>query len=117
MQPAALAFADDNGLRQAESFVKRVSASGATDHVQALLVALRMKPDIVFFLTDADDPQLTDKELDAVWKKNEGSVINVIEFKAGPQRGGGSALSKLAEQNRGEYKYVDLSKLADDDAP
>jgi hypothetical protein len=113
MQPPQLAFADDNGLRQAESFVKGVAASGGTNHVEALLLALRMKPDIVFFLTDADDPQLTAKELEAVWSKNAGAIINVVEFKNGPQTSEGRTLSKLAEQNRGEYKYVDVSALED----
>jgi hypothetical protein len=111
MQPPQMAFADDNGLRQAESFVASVSASGATDHVQALELAMRMKPDVIFFLTDADEPQLTAKELESIWRKNPGAVINVVEFKSGPQAGEGGALQKLADQNRGEYKYVDVTAL------
>jgi hypothetical protein len=113
MQPPQMAFADDDGLRQADSFVRSVTASGGTDHVQALVLALRMKPDVIFFLTDADDPQFTAKELDEVWRKNPGVAINVVEFKSGPQAGAANALHKLAEQNRGEYKYVDLKSLAE----
>lgn len=111
MQPARMTFADDDGLHLAEAHVKGMSASGATDHVQALVLALRMKPDVVFFLTDADEPQLTAKELDTIWRKNEGSIINTIEFKSGPDPGTGVTLRKLAEQNRGEYKYVDVTAL------
>jgi hypothetical protein len=114
IQPPQLSFADDNGLRQAEAFISRVTAAGGTDHLQALLMALKMKPDAVFFLTDADDPQFTAKELDEIWRRNEGTVINVIEFKSGAQKGDGGALQKLAEQNRGEYKYVDVTAIVEE---
>jgi hypothetical protein len=66
----------------------------------------------VFFLTDADEPVLTAKELDEIWRASGGSIINVIEFKPGPDRGQGDFLRKLAEQNRGQYKYVDTTTLA-----
>lgn len=111
MQPQRMMFADENGKRQAESYISGIEASGATDHVQALLLALRSGPDVVFFLTDADEPQLTPKELESIRQKNPGSIIHVIEFKNGPQQGKGETLRKLAEQNRGQYKYVDVSKL------
>jgi hypothetical protein len=112
MQPAQMFFADQNGLRQAENYVAGIVASGGTDHVQALRAALRMGPDVVFFLTDADDPQLSPKELEEIRQKNGGVMIHVIEFKSGPDPGVGNALRKLAEQNRGEYKYVDLKELS-----
>jgi len=111
MQPQRMLFADENGKRQAESYIAGIQASGATDHVQALLLALRSGPEVVFFLTDADEPQLTAKELETIRQKNAGSIIHVIEFKSGPAQGKGETLRQLAEQNRGEYKYVDVSKL------
>jgi hypothetical protein len=107
-----MAFADENGLSQAESFITSVTAAGGTDHVQALKLALRMSPDVIFFLTDADDPQLSPAELDQIRRANAGAVINAIEFKSGPDQGKGGFLRKLAEQNRGEYKYVDVTELS-----
>src|SRR5689334_8306976 len=59
MQPRQMVFADENGLRQAESYIASVQPSGATDHVQALQLALKMGPSVIFFLTDADEPQLS----------------------------------------------------------
>src|SRR5262245_47011762 len=106
-----MCFADESGLRTAESFVASVGASGGTDHVQALKVALRLNPDVIFLLTDADEPQLTRKELDEVHKRSGGAIIHVIEFKPGPDSGRGASLRKLAEENRGQYKYVDISSL------
>src|SRR6267142_2808611 len=111
MQPPQMHFADDSGLREAESFVSNISASGGTDHVQALKLAMRLSPDVIFLLTDADEPQLSRKELEEVHQRNGGAIINVIEFKSGPDPGKGASLRKLAEDNRGQYKYVDITKL------
>jgi hypothetical protein len=111
MQPPQMTFADENGRRQAESFVESITAAGATDHVQALKLAMKMGPEVIFFLTDADEPAISDKELDEIRRANSGSIINAIEFKSGPDAGKGNYLRKLAEQNRGEYTYVDATKL------
>jgi hypothetical protein len=111
MQPQRMMFADENGKRQAESYIAGIQASGATDHVQALMLALRSGPEVIFFLTDADEPQLTAKELETIRQKNGGTIIHVIEFKSGPAKGTGETLRRLAEQNRGEYKYVDVTAL------
>jgi VWA domain-containing protein len=113
MQPPRMQFADENGLSAAESFVGNITASGGTDHVQALKLALRMSPDVIFLLTDADEPQLSRKELEEVHKSNGGAVINVIEFKSVPSAGQSASLHKLADDNRGQYKYVDITKLLD----
>jgi len=111
MQPPQMQFADENGLRAAEVFVGGITAGGGTDHVQALKLAMRMSPDVIFLLTDADEPQLSRKELEEVHRSNGGAVINVIEFKSGLDPGKGASLRKLADENRGQYKYVDVSKL------
>lgn len=111
MQPPKMVFGGQNGLRQAESFVTGVTASGGTDHVQALKLALRMNPDVVFFLTDADEPQLSPNELKDIQRRGNGAVINVIEFTSAANKGQENWLRKLAEQNRGEYKLVDITAL------
>ena len=111
MQPPQLTFAGKEGLRQAESFLTGITASGGTDHMQALRLALKMSPDVIFFLTDADEPQLSQNDLKEIQRRSNGAVINAIELKSGPERGIEHALQKLAEQNRGQYKYVDVTKL------
>jgi hypothetical protein len=74
-------------------------------------LALRLVPDVVFFLTDAAYPQLTNAELDEVRRSNAGTVIHTIEFGAGPQMGGDNFLMKLARQNDGRHTYVDVTQL------
>jgi Ca-activated chloride channel family protein len=71
-----------------------------------------MTPDVVFFLTDAEQPQLSASELAEVRRLNRGeSVINTIEFGSGTFPGGENFLIRLARQNRGRHVYVDVTKL------
>jgi von Willebrand factor type A domain len=110
-QPAQMMFADESGFRAAESFVGGITAAGGTDHVAALKMALRINPDVVFFLTDADDPALSKRDLDEIQRANNGTLVHAIEFKNGPDQGKGEFLRKLAGQNGGQYKYVDVTTL------
>lgn len=118
MLPAPqMLFADENGVRQAESFVSTITAAGGTDHLQALQLAMRLKPDVIFLLTDADEPPLTAKQLNDLHQNNT-AIINVIELKAAPDGraqpatpGKRSFLRQLADQNRGEYKAIDTTSL------
>ena len=79
--------------------------------MQALKLALDMRPDVVFFLTDADEPQLTDAELAKVRSMNNGTTINAIQFGIGPQSRSENFLIKLAKQNGGQHAYVDVTLL------
>ncbi|WDI44634.1 VWA domain-containing protein [Bremerella sp. P1] len=106
-----LVFADEQGKNLAERFVRGIIASGSTQHVDALSLALRMNPDVVFFLTDADQPQLFPADLDRIRKLNKGCSIHAIEFGYGPYDGRRNFLVKLADENDGKHVYVDISKL------
>jgi hypothetical protein len=111
-QPPRLVFGEDKNKRLAEDFVRSVVADGGTDHMLALNLGLSLAPDVMFFLTDADDPQLTEPELAKIRTRNRGTVINAIEFGAGPQRSAGNFLVRLAQQNGGRHAYVDVTQLA-----
>jgi hypothetical protein len=110
-QPPRLMFADATNKQLAEAFVRQIRASGGTRHMVPLRLALRLAPDVVFFLTDAAYPQLSNAELDELRRSNTGTVINTIEFGAGPQMGGDNFLKKLARQNGGRHAYVDVTRL------
>ena len=93
-------------------FIRGIEAAGATRHMDALRMALGMSPDVLFFLTDADEPQLTPAELDKIRSLNARTMINAIEFGAGPQRNRSNFLTRLANQNGGQHAYVDITLLA-----
>jgi von Willebrand factor type A domain len=110
-QPPSMEFASEAGRQKAESFIGSILADGGTRHMEALELALQLKPDVIFFLTDADDPKLSATELARIHRLNSGASINTIEFGTGPASGGQNFLQRLAEQNHGNYGYVDASKL------
>lgn len=111
-QPPRLLFGDDSTKRHAESFVRGIVADGGTRHLDALLLALRMSPDVIFFLTDANDPKMSADELERIRRANRGAaVINAIEFGAGGFQGGDNFLIRLARENQGRHTYVDVTRL------
>ena len=56
-----MAFADDRSKRMAANLVGGVTAEQGTDRYIALKTAIAFQPDVIFFLTDADDEMLPAK--------------------------------------------------------
>ncbi len=112
-QPPRLLFADPQGKRLAERFVQGISATGGTKHWEAIKLAIDMKPDVIFFLTDGSENPLSPNQLDTIQRQAEraGTTIHSIEFGGGPATGRYNFLARLAQQNRGQYVYVDVTRL------
>ena len=114
-QAPRLLLAEDYVKDSAERYVRGINAEGGTKHMPALKLALDMAPDVIFFLTDADDPQLTSAELAEIQRLNRaGTTINTIQFGAGSDPGGDNFLIRLARQNQGKHAYVDVTTLTDE---
>lgn len=106
---AGLVFANERSKELARRFVGGIMADGATEHFFALRGALRLAPDVIFFLTDADEPQLSDAKLAQIRRSNGGRTsINTIEFGEGPQPRGENFLARIARENGGKYIYIDI---------
>lgn len=111
-RPPRLMFGTEDNLKDAQRFIQAIRGAGGTSHVEPLTLALNMGPDVIFFLTDAQEPSLTDSELDRIRQRNRSNAsINTIEFGAGPQQNPNNFLAKLARQNGGQHVYVDVTKL------
>ena len=108
--PGRLAFATRVNKDRAERFIESIAADGNTRHDDALKLAVKMRPDVIFFLTDGDEPKLTRHDLDTIHRMANGITIHTIEFGPGPRPAERSILATLAEENGGKYVYVDLSK-------
>ena len=111
-QPGRLVFGTDQNKMLAENFINAVTADGGTSHEDAVMLAVKMHPDMIYLLTDGDDPQLTPKQLDRIDRIGAGVIINTIEFGVGPQTKKENFLVKLARQSGGQHVYVDAAKLA-----
>jgi hypothetical protein len=75
------------------------------------MMAIRLQPDVIFFLTDADEPKLSPNQLARLHRAAAGISINAIEFGFGPQADRDNFLVQLAQQNDGRHVYVDISKV------
>ncbi len=106
-----LAFATEQNKRNADKFIRGMTATGGTNHVDALELAIRLRPDVIFFLTDADDPQLSAGQLYKIHRQASGIVIHTVEFGTGTQEDPNNFLVKLARENDGKHVYRDISKL------
>ncbi|MCA9149560.1 MAG: hypothetical protein KDA92_09690 [Planctomycetales bacterium] len=109
----SLVWGTEASKAAAARFIQGISASGSTRHLEPLRMALGLHPDVVFFLTDADEPELTPAELQQVRRWNNGSAVNAIEFGFGPQTRHDNFLVRLARQNGGQHVYIDVSTLGE----
>ena len=105
-------WGDERGKTLAKRFIQAINAVGNTEHMAALEMALRLQPDVIFFLTDADDPMLSAPQLERLRRLNAGStVINAIEFGVVPDAGHDNFLRRLARQHAGRHVYINVSRL------
>lgn len=111
-----LVFATDANKKQAKNFIEGISADGGTEHEDALDMALRLHPDVVFFLTDADEPAMSDEQLRRINRKNQSAAaVHCIEF-GERDAAGENFLARLAHQNGGQYVYKNITQPAALDA-
>jgi len=106
-----LCFATPRNKLLARKFIGSITPDGSTNHVEALRLALSLRPDVVFLLTDGDPPQLSGEQLETIRRMAAGVSINAIEFGAGPPTVADNFLTQLARQNAGLYGYLDISRL------
>ena len=98
--------------RRAGEFLAAVRPEGGTDPLGALAAAIRMAPDVIFLLTDAEEEisALALRRIGDLARRTGVAQINVIEFgKPGGKHP--AAYRKLAEENGGMYLYRDVTGL------
>lgn len=107
-----IAFATEQNKKMADRLLGGVTAFGGTDRLLALQNAIRLGPDVVFFLTDADGP-MSALDLDDIARLNRryNTTICTIEFGRGPSGGRYNFLKALAETTGGQYGYVNINAL------
>jgi hypothetical protein len=106
-----LVQATPENKRRAAAFVKSVYGQGNTNHLRPLEIALGMRPDVIFLLTDGeakDDP--TPRQLQQIRKLNgDRTRINVVQFCYGQRLD--TSLVQLANDNGGKHLFIDISRL------
>ncbi len=116
--PLRMVSAEPGSVAQAVSYVRSIAAFGGTSHEEALRLALRMGPDVIFFLTDASIPRLSAKQLREIKNRADsvGTTIHAIEFGGDSAAPRSSFLRELAAMNRGQYRYIDVRRFQRDNS-
>ena len=106
---ATMYFATDVNKELAAHEVDRVTSDRGTEHMPALLEAISLKPDVIYFLTDGDEPELSPAQLADVRRVSGGTTLHVIKFGDGTLSSRGpSWLERLAQQSNGEYREINI---------
>jgi hypothetical protein len=104
-----LHYATDPMKQEAEIFVNQTTPDGGTDHMNALLRAFKLGPDVIFLLTDAEGG-FTEQELrDLVRYNRSAAIINTIEF--GQRRGRDGSLQAVSRNSGGQYVFKNINTL------
>lgn len=107
-------FATDVNRTLARQFINAQQPSSGTMHRPALVTALRSAPNVIFFLTDGDTPELSPHDLKELRDTNRNSTqIHVIEFGKGAKLGSLNWLEQLAKDHNGTYRYRDVTAFRD----
>jgi hypothetical protein len=110
---ARMLFGGERGKDDASEFIRGMTAAGGSHHLEALQTALRLEPDVIFFLTDAGEPGMSREDVAKINEMNEGigAQIHSIEFGDGADSGDDNFLRQIADKNRGEHVYIDINEL------
>jgi len=106
--------AEKPAIQRAQAYIESIAAFGGTNHADALRIALRMRPDVIFFLTDGLLPSLSDRELSDIARiaDSDGTTIHGIEFGTQPTPDPSSFVPRLAAASRGQYRYFDVTRFS-----
>jgi hypothetical protein len=108
----SMMFATASNKARVRTQLARVAPDGGTDHVLALRTAFAMKPEVIFFLTDAD--LMTRSDVSDLIVEAGKTRIQAVEFGIGTGMNGSEPLQRLSGATRGSYRYVDLKKVEGD---
>lgn len=111
----ALQWGTDINRTLTRHFVAAITPSGGTQHMPALMKALSYRPEHMFFLTDAKEPELSPRDLQDIKRYNRGRTqIHCVEFGKTGDLGIDNFLKRLARQNGGTYRYRDVRNFGKD---
>jgi hypothetical protein len=101
----SMLFATPENIEKVLLRLQQIEPSGGSAHLEGLQTALRMKPDVIFLLSDGVD--LTNDQLRLITKMNQRSTaIHPMLLSPVDRLTRDSSLHRLAEANRGKVGSV-----------
>jgi len=109
-----LHFATDINKTLARQQIAQVTPDGGTFHYPALAKALSLEPEVIYFLTDADqNSAIHPGDMERLVRRNRGRTrIHAIKFGLGAELTTNHYVKKLALQNGGRYRYRDIKTFS-----
>lgn len=104
-----LMTATESHKNRVQAQLAAIAPDGGTDHMAALRKALELKPEVIFFLTDAD--LMNDSDVSKILAQVGSTRIQAIEFGLGTEVGHRPPLARLATTTGGIYLYIDVSRF------
>lgn len=95
-----LISATKQNIRLTMNWLKRSMTKGGTQPQQAMKLALSLKPEVLFLLSDGQIPQET---CDLVREQNQGTTIHTIALGSAV---GAEALMQIATEHRGQHRFI-----------
>ena len=92
--------ADPRNLGRVYNWIGQSQVQGGTQPQLAMALTLKLKPDVVFFLSDGDIPTETQG---VVRYHNDGSAVHTITFGSDV---GSRIMRQIALKNGGEYRFI-----------
>lgn len=89
--------------------LSQIVPDGGTDHMLALRAALALKPEVIFFLTDAD--LMTQGDAAAVIQVAGNTRVQAVMFGRGTDTSDANPLRRLATATGGTYRYIDVTSF------
>lgn len=104
-QPRLMPATSQNKARFQDR-LSSIQPDGGTDHDDALMAGFALKPEVIFFLTDAD--QMSEREARNLADAAGPIRVQAVEFGVGPDAGSSVPLRDLATATGGSYRYIDV---------
>ena len=105
-------WATELNVAAAARLIDQSQPNAGTDHKPAIMAALKLRPEVLYLLTDADEPFLSTAQMKQIAAYNRGNTrIHCIEFGKGPELSIPGWLKELASRNGGKYRYRDVTRL------
>jgi hypothetical protein len=102
--PGRLLRATPSNKAAAKRWIDSMKGGGGTDPTHAMQLALTLKPGAIFLMTDGQfsDPETTERTI-ATLNADKRTSVNTIAFH---ERATEEYLKGIAQENRGDYRYV-----------
>lgn len=102
----ALMPATPASKERVRTLLQGIQPYGGTDHMLAIRAAVALKPEVIFFLTDAD--LMTRGDVGQIRALLGKTRIQVVEFGVTGSLGDNAPLQTLARETGGSYRYIDV---------